>query len=174
MKNTNSDSRTIRFCSTSKSIAGCGIYFSCLWNLNPVPPPPVCLAIALLSGQYTKNISLLENTQRSCTISVSIFCLNFMKTVKLCHSWQFPWYSWLSESESLPSFFFPFCPGTSSVGSQAFFISMASVASWARNKSTTSWRATSVIRSQLRTNTSVCQTEKNIYVNNTHTLQKCK
>ena len=58
---------------------------------------------------------------------------------------------------SLPAFFFPFWPGTGSKLSWPFLINMASDASWALNRSTTSCKATSVIRSQLRTSTSVCQ-----------------
>lgn len=55
----------------------------------------------------------------------------------------------------VPVFFLPFWPGTVSVNSWALLMSMAIVALWALKRSTTSWRATSVIRSQLTTRTSV-------------------
>lgn len=60
----------------------------------------------------------------------------------------------------IPGFFFPFCPGANSVGSWAFFINMERVASCVRNRSTTLYKSTSVIRSQLNTKTSVCQGRK--------------
>lgn len=60
----------------------------------------------------------------------------------------------------IPGFFFPFCPGATSVGSGAFFINMERVASCVRKRSTTLYKSTSVIRSQLNTKTSVCQGRK--------------
>lgn len=57
----------------------------------------------------------------------------------------------------VPVFLLPFWPGTISVNSWALLINMASVALWALKRSTTSWSATSVIRSQLTTRTSVCK-----------------
>jgi len=61
------------------------------------------------------------------------------------------------------------------VNSWALLINMASVALWALNRSTTSWSATSVIRSQLTTRTSVCgktlQRENSQAINCTASLQ---